>query len=62
MSFRKWKYAIVILANSEDNLQQIMNNVLRSSEAYGLLLNIIRIKMMVFSKKPIKAELNIQTI
>ena len=52
--FTKIRYAddTVILADSEQNLQRILNNIIRECKDFGMKLNGKKTKVMVIEKKP----------
>lgn len=47
----------VVLAENEQDLQRLLNQIVRHSEHYGLLINTTKTKIMAFTKKPVQAHL-----
>lgn len=50
----------VLIADNEQELQNIINSVVRHSEMFGLYLNISKTKILVFSKTPRNVHLNVK--
>ena len=51
-----------VLASCLTELQDILDNMVRHSENLGLHINIKKTKVMVFSKKSIKAQIKIKGV
>lgn len=51
-----------MLADNLADLQDLMNRIVRHSEGHGLLMNVSKTKLLVFSKTNIIANLSINDI